>query len=61
MADKESEAACKRCGKPTKGKLDGVALCDECYSVFGACCASEFEDDDVLSKTTPKQDDKGQT
>lgn len=50
MTDQPPERACTRCGASTKGMLDGIALCDTCYSVFGACCAGEFEDDNVLRK-----------
>lgn len=51
MKEEPIEQACTRCGASTKGILDGVAICDSCYSVFGACCASEFEPVDLLCKS----------
>ncbi|MGJ8640034.1 MAG: hypothetical protein ACSHYA_11655 [Opitutaceae bacterium] len=58
MKSKPTEAACNRCGQQTPGKLDGAPLCDDCYSVFGACCASEFEDDEVLcDQEKPRTED----
>ena len=45
LNDAERQSCCRRCRAPIPKTSDFPEYCDDCYSIYGSCCA-EFESDE---------------